>query len=529
MLGKLQNYLNFLIKSIYLDRDSYEFIAYNQKKWNQHNSLDDSSPVVLVGLFSLKPSIFFYSYITNYLSNQYAARIESFHFSRLPLVSLQKVYSSFGASLGLSLSKAKPYQNDAHRITEKIFKSLKTKEDVVQIKIDKLIIGDLIYDTYLRQYFLPTVDIKDKKLKKIIFRSVLIYFACKDYLANNKVVAVIPDHATYINCGILVRLALLNKIPVYCHRHYPKFEILQLDPDLAEPFCSNHFRMTRYYKYRQLFDKFNPVEQKSNRDKASQALSQRLSGKPDAVLKGKISAYSPQKANFKSLTNSACPKILVLLHDFIDSPHIYRGMLFPDFYEWIYFLLDKAQETEFEWYVKPHPVTLIHKDQRLKSLNQLVTENLKHLHPKVKFLDASVSNKQLIEEGITSMFTVYGTAGHEFAYMGVPVVNAGDNPHISYDFNFHPKTIAEYEEYIRKADSLHIDINRSEVEEFFYMHYQYRFDNDLPKISFTYPEFQSYVDHSDSYNSRFFRYLIEKYMSEDCQIENYLESFFEFR
>jgi len=44
------------------------------------------------------------------------------------------------------------------------------------------------------------------------------------------------------------------------------------------------------------------------------------------------------------------------MHDFVDSPHGYRGHeCFPDFYEWVNFLLKRASETPFRWYVKPHP------------------------------------------------------------------------------------------------------------------------------------------------------------------------------
>jgi hypothetical protein len=55
--------------------------------------------------------------------------------------------------------------------------------------------------------------------------------------------------------------------------------------------------------------------------------------------------------------------------------------------------------------------------------------------------------------------------------MGVPVVNAGDNPHIAYPFNIHAQTVEEYNDLIRHADSLRVKIDPADVEEFFYMNY----------------------------------------------------------
>ena len=41
--------------------------------------------------------------------------------------------------------------------------------------------------------------------------------------------------------------------------------------------------------------------------------------------------------------------------------------------------------------------------------------------------------------------TVYGSVGIEYAYLGIPVINASkNNPHINYNFNINPKNLYEY-------------------------------------------------------------------------------------
>ena len=71
------------------------------------------------------------------------------------------------------------------------------------------------------------------------------------------------------------------------------------------------------------------------------------------------------------------------------------------------------------------------------------------------------------------MFTMYGTAGHEFARLGIPVVNAGDNRHIAYDFNYHPRSVEEYSDLIARADRLTITPKPEDFAEYVYMNYHY--------------------------------------------------------
>ena len=74
--------------------------------------------------------------------------------------------------------------------------------------------------------------------------------------------------------------------------------------------------------------------------------------------------------------------------------------------------------------------------------------------------------------GINLVLTVYGTIGMEYAYYNIPVINASiNNPHISYDFNYHPKNIHEYEQAIINYKNLKINYSKQDISEYFYMRY----------------------------------------------------------
>ena len=48
-----------------------------------------------------------------------------------------------------------------------IFNNIKSKNDVLKIKLNNILIGDLIYDDYLRSLDKVTVDFKSDEFKKI--------------------------------------------------------------------------------------------------------------------------------------------------------------------------------------------------------------------------------------------------------------------------------------------------------------------------------------------------------------------------
>lgn len=449
------------------EKDIRDFIAHNRRRFPRRSS---NTGVVLVGQFHWHPTIYIYSLIANDVATRTNSSLRTFDFSDERNFLAERLYASFGAERGLQWNTASRFRTAAETIAGRIFAGLQTKWDVLQIGVEDIVVGDLIYDTYLRVYTAATLDLRDQRLYKLIREAVQITLASKDYFSRHQVRGVFPDHTVYIKCGILVRVAFKLKVPVYILPYNPHFYVLQLDPQLSEG-MTNVTKRWSYYKYKAIFDNLPPEQQAAGRETARRALEDRLSGKIDTrVLVGR-SAYGETTGD-RILNTSDKPKILVLLHDFCDSVHCFREMLFPDFYEWADHLLARASETDFEWYVKPHPNSLTSESKNVT--NAATIAGLMAKYPKIHLLDAAVSNRQLVEEGIAAMFTVHGTAGHEFAYLGVPVVNAGDNLHVAFDFNLTPKTVAEYDALIARAGSLERDrILQDEVAEFYYMHYFY--------------------------------------------------------
>jgi hypothetical protein len=453
-----------------------EFMRHNRRKYVRNGTSSDA--VVLIGQYGWNPSMYNYSIVANHLAARTHGRIETFAFHERRDRVTERVFASFGAQQVLNNKKVERYAGKARELTDKVVAGLKTKWDVLHIQFEGVTVGDLIYDTYLRYLIKATVRLDDPELKKMIFQAAQIFYAARDYFATRHVVGVLPDHTVYFKCGIVTRLALLQNIPVYLLPYHPNFYLLKIDPDLSAG-MRNPTKRFPYYRYRELFERLSPKEQEEGRAKAREHLATRLAGKMDEVLVGRSAYGAPTTERILAPTGK--PKILILLHDFCDSVHSFRQMLFPDFYEWAKYTFAAAEKTGFEWYAKPHPNSLTSEGKNL--LNRETIAALSAECPSVRILDAGVSNRQLVDEGIAAAFTVHGTAGHEFAAMGVPVVNAGDNLHVAFDFNLNPASVEEYARCIAEAGRLGHKIDQAQVEAFYYMHYFYFRENNRSEVN----------------------------------------------
>jgi len=98
------------------------------------------------------------------------------------------------------------------RQATEILSGLKTKWDVMRITVDGVLIGDQVYDSYLRFFNEPTVQLADERLKNVLIQALRIFYAARDYLERTKVTAFITDDFSYINSGIITRLMYRAKV-----------------------------------------------------------------------------------------------------------------------------------------------------------------------------------------------------------------------------------------------------------------------------------------------------------------------------
>ncbi|MFA7345734.1 MAG: hypothetical protein WC003_15650 [Terrimicrobiaceae bacterium] len=508
-----------------------EFIHFHQRKWPTHPRTDK---VVLVGLFSWRPSMCAYSYAVNHFARRNGAQIEAYSFSRRVDPVVEAIYRSFGASLTLRWSSTVHHEPLARELAAQAFGGLKSKDDIFRIGFGGVVLGDLIYDSYLRYFYEPTVRMEDARLLETIETTFRIAMACEEYFTCHRVKTLLPFDAPYIESGVVHRFAIRHGVPIYALEYQP-FTLHSMDTEMrpGDPADRRNWpsKIPLYRLSPQVFDGLSCERQQHALQTARAALAERFSGQMAAKIQASYVAPTTAQMNTFGAPSEETlfpvndrKRMLVLLHDFCDAPNIYRWALFPDFDEWTAFLFAHAAETDFDWYAKPHPN--IHYDRRMNDANDRIIAQIKQRYPHIHFLCPSVSNRQILAEGIDAVFTVYGTCGHEFAYHGVPVINAGDNPHIEYNFNFNPCTHEEYKRLILGADRLQIDIDRRDIEKFYYTYHFHPYElssgvSILPDVWMKLPN----LPHLES-STEVFRYFMENDSPErDRRVADYIDAF----
>ena len=335
------------------------------------------------------------------------------------------------------------------------------KDEVLNLKINKIQIGDLVYDTYLRFRAKPTLELEDSSFNDILNYSICLFDKWNNFFNLIKINTILVPYSSYIHWGIPCRIALSKGVPVITYGS--NFYIIS---SLNKKY---QFHSKNFHFYKSIFKKLNNQDQRLNYAKIS--LDNRLNGDIDlGTSYMKNSAYSNSESSNLNLKSNQrwC---IVFLHCFFDSPHIYGQGLFSDFYEWINYILEIASlNKNIIYLIKEHPNGLPENKSIIETLQK------KYLNSdNIKFIPSKVSNKEIINLNPNAVFTYYGTVAHEFAYLGFPVITAGDNPHMNYEFIYNPSSLDDFKYYIINVGKYGLPKKylKSDIEEFYYMHYNY--------------------------------------------------------
>jgi hypothetical protein len=333
----------------------------------------------------------------------------------------------------------------------KCWRNLISKDSLIKLTVDDVLIGDLVNDAFLRFKPSPTVDLKDLYLLVIIWQAYRDISRAKKYFKKVKPKIYLTSYTTYIQHGIATRVALMSGVRVFSFGNSQEFakELSQLD----------WFQSKNPVGYSKDFSKLTNLEKKITVSKF--ALDARISGVIDSATSYmKQSAYS----DFGQPVPDVKGAVVVFLHDFYDSPHIYPDMVFSDFWEWTCFTIETLKKANITFVIKPHPNQI--------NLSDNVLLDLKKRYPDIVLISSKITNKQLVKAGVVCAVTVYGTVAHEMAYMGVPTIASARHPHISFDFCKTAKNKIDYAELLIKSSQLNlekVEMKRQSLI-FYYMH-----------------------------------------------------------
>jgi len=342
-------------------------------------------------------------------------------------------------------------------VSMKIFKKLNTKEDIYKITYKNQKIGKYIYQSYCRDFMEYTVNINDRRLLTKIEDALNVLDNMNAFFKKNRVNKLVISHTVFIKYGVLAMLAKKygSKIYIFFKEKNNLIKRLQISKNLVQADDYKNFKKIFYHQ----IDK-NKLISFSKRK-----LNQTLSGKPDNLLRenGKSSFDKNKIFLFK---NSNKPKILILPSCFFDAVMFFEKSLFPDNYTWLEYLLTKSKETNFEWYLKPHP------DGVLENIN--VIKKFEKDFPHLNLIDKNTSNYSFKKAKFSSVFTYQSNAILEFAHMNIPSVIVSDNLQSSFNYAKPVMSLKKFDQMILNADKLKLNkSSRQEIYQFSSVFYNF--------------------------------------------------------
>lgn len=345
-----------------------------------------------------------------------------------------------------------------------------------QFRYKEVLVGDLIYDEYLRRTKRETIDFSDKHFLRI-FYELISYFEEYLRLFNKHVVnAVVASNCVY-HFAIPLRLA--------CHLQIPSFQVTS--ETIYRLSKKRLHAYTEFLDYsEQIVEEFSEFQR--NLPEVRARIRRRFSGEIGVDMPYSTKSAFDNSGDFKIKTGEARIKILVATHDFFDSPHSYGFNFYPDFYLWLEALGKISETTNYEWYVKTHPDPI--------GNSELVLQELQRRFPKLQVIPAETSHHELRSHGINVALTVFGTIGWEYPALGITTINASrNNPHSCFSFSITPSTREEYERVLLDLENHKLEsFDMNQIEKFYFLH-------NLQKLhSFIYLDYTRYLNEVGGYS-----------------------------
>ena len=493
-----------LLKSLFLDKEEKEYIKFFRNLFHKKEIKKRDNILIVIPndyyyvcynllLFKNKLSRFnIYGYWPYFLHTNEKRKfkfLEKFHEikSNLYFNLLKKKFINLYEPL--SLKNTFDFDNivlkylDEKKIKEakikshKIFKNLKNKKDILNLKINNIYCGDLIYDTYIRFRNFPTVDIKDNFLEKIIFKSVVLILAMKELQKKFKFKYLYTNYSTYIFYGIMVRVFLKEGVNVYSGK-----TISQYNKKLSN---SDYLHVEKYKNFQKIFKKLS--NKKSKLEKAKKLTNKIFFGKRKNLEFMDYMNVNPFSKSFKKFNSNVDG--VVFLPNFFESQRVWGKLIFLDFYDWINFTCKIIEKNNLNIAIKPHPNIF-----NINTESVSVVELLQKRYPNLKWIDPFVSNLDLFKK-IKFGVSPWGTVLWELPYFKINAISAGEHPACNYNLGYEPRTKKKYENLIINGHLLkRKKYSKKKIYEFCYMYFIHNLDaykNHARKINLNQFDFSS--------------------------------------
>ena len=445
----------------------------------------NSNNIILVEFNAFHSDHIFFSYFSNVLAKKYNAKILGFYnfkliVSKLKETLIEKIkwkisnkvnYKNFGIYRSFGTEKIfKPHiSKEIEKISLKkfkiILKKIKKKENIYKIKINKVFLGDIIYDSYLKFNYVPTINVSDKNFKNFLKDFICLFYFWDNFFKTHVVKSVLGIHAHY-SYALPMRIAFREKIPVYVHNEGKVFYLNQ----------KNQYQFSEYKYFNKIYSTFSSNQKKEILKEGKKYIKKRILGKTGGEIGSTYISKSSFSKKFRKkniLKKNKKIKILICTQDFFDAINVYGTFHFPDFYEWLNFLGKISNKTNYDWYIKDHP-NYSGKYKKYQPFTSNTTQEIIKKYKNINYINPNTSHIDIIKNGIDYVLTVFGSVAFEYPYFNIPVITATKNiPTSVYNFNLITKNKSHLKKILLNLKKKKFFFNKKDLEKFYYFYFIY--------------------------------------------------------
>ncbi len=459
LLPELDFFVWDSIQLFHYDDSTINYIRFLRNLWIPYKKEHDVRKILV--MFDNKHDLLstICAYCANYFAEKNNAAIYGyFRFGANCLNAsnvIKDIYKAFNMRELIVPDLNEEQKREADIIYNNIWNNLSTWEDWKNITIYGICFGTTIVRHLLRTY-IPTFDLKDSKMSSFLIEAIQTIVFWYHYIFGNDIKAVLLGDGVSWD-GYIRDIAITKGIPTYAIAY--KMRKMTLN------FCDR----ASYPYFKEMWEQLTQNEQVYGMEWAKEHIRMRLQGGTDEVFYTNKNnfTFSEKRKSSDILEKNDKIKIVICPHIFEEDCYWCGEQIFDNnYFAWLCHLGELSNITpDYDWYLKMHPFA--------QRRDMMIIDMLLKKYPYIKKIPSNISPLQLKEEGVNYALTVYGTIGHEYPEIGIQVINAGINPHSSFDFTWNPKTKEEYDDLILNLDKLEKKIDEDDLYKFYSLNYLY--------------------------------------------------------
>ena len=322
---------------------------------------------------------------------------------------------------------------------ELVFKKNRAEYFIDFYKIEGIRLGDLIYDTYIRNdlSFLNPKLLSIKFIKIYIY-TIIEYYSIKHFFKKHNVKFAVVSKWQYTNSGALIaRFALYNKIKVI-HTTFNKAVLV------------NNFE----HVFHDCFKVFDLKSSELDINFVNKKIEERFSGKGlgidiKSAFSQKIWDKNDLNLFFGTKYDRSKKNVFIMLHAFSDANHLSGRMIYRDYYKWFDETMKIISSLDnVNWIVKQHPSRNIYNEDGI--VDNYFSNNLNN---NILLLPENFNTISVLKMADV-VITARGSIALEASLFGIPAVLAGESNFSNLGFTNDMKTVSQYEDVLCNIENL---------------------------------------------------------------------------